>query len=299
MAQRIPMRIYQLTQTNTNVSTIFGYGLSPVVGPSQFLIGVNQDNILFYGTAQGKSLNNSAAVGTISLNINNIPAAASGSVGGILITSTPRTYIVQSEAAPNSQTPNYYIELATYKFYIAPSQLSKSDPTASPLVFEFYVNPQHLTPTYRKLQTEIRTRGAWEIQHWGNALTELKVSGRTGGLQRDATKPLNPGQRTTDKVQAQTLSSTQPITESTAWKKLLQLKTLYNNDHAAYNTEQVYKIGFNYYDSFYVGYFTDFMGPEADAESPYIMNYSFTIKVEQETSLTTAQISSIAGVALT
>ncbi len=297
MAQRIPMRIYRLTQTSNNSSTAFGYGLIPLIGPWGYLQGVNADNIVFYGSTQGKSptINDPTVVGNIFLSISNIPIGTSEGV----YTFSPKNFIVKKETDTSANTERYYVEISARKFYIAPTQLSTSNPQSIPDVFEFYVNPQHLTPNYRKLITEIRTRGGWEIQHWGDALTELKVTGKTGGLQRDATKAQNPGQRTTDTTSAQTLSATQPITESTAWQRLLQLKTLYNTDHSNPNTQSLYKIGFNYYDKFFVGYFIDFIGPEADAMSPYVMDFSFTIKVEQETSLTTGQVSMIAGVPLT
>lgn len=146
--------------------------------------------------------------------------------------------------------------------------------------FEFYINPQRITPTYRKLITETRTRGGWEVQHWGEALTEIRVTGKSGGMHRlDRTLPSDPGQV------GQTLQEAESITDSLAWKRLMQLKKFYDEDHQIKNREDLIMLEMNYYDKTYIGYFVDFVGPEADAEVPYQVNYGFTFKVQEERSL--------------
>jgi hypothetical protein len=135
--------------------------------------------------------------------------------------------------------------------------------------FEFYVNPDNITPSYKKLLTEVRTRGAWEIQHWGDQITEIRVEGRTGGLHTIGKKVLTPDQ---------------DVTQSTAWKKISELKSLYLSDHDIKNSGSDSLLGMNYYDRFFIGYFSDFTGPIASSENPYIMKYAFTFKVQEETS---------------
>lgn len=138
-------------------------------------------------------------------------------------------------------------------------------------VFEFYINPQHLTPSYRKLQTEIRTRGGWEVQHWGNALTEVRVQGKSGGLHKIV-----------EGGTARLLTANETVTDSTAWQKLDKLKSIYDNDQSVPNQTTQTLLGMNYYNKFFIGYFVDFTGPEADAMQPYMIDYTFTFKVQDE-----------------
>jgi len=152
-----------------------------------------------------------------------------------------------------------------------------ASPASSKTSFTFYINPNHITQNYKKLFTEIRTRGGWEIQHWGNALTEISVQGLSGTL---LPKNLEPGKEI-------------DITTSEAWIKLSQLKKLYYDSNSNPNESSSITFGMNYYDTFYVGYFTSFMGPEGDAESPFLVKYNFTFKVIDELSLAT--VSNILG----
>jgi hypothetical protein len=52
-------------------------------------------------------------------------------------------------------------------------------------------------------------------------------------------------------------------------------------DHKERNIRIKTLLGLTYYDAFYIGYFTDFTGPVADAEKPYIMTFSFTFKSQE------------------
>lgn len=133
--------------------------------------------------------------------------------------------------------------------------------------YVFHVNPDRVTPSYSKLQTEVRTLGGWEVQHWGNQLTTLKVDGKTGSMASS-----------TDRGNTK-LSEAPSIYESTAWKKLVSLRKLYESDQNRRNRAVDYLLGLTYYDGLYVGYFTDFTGPVADKDQPYLMTYSFTFKV--------------------
>jgi len=181
---------------------------------------------------------------------------------------TPEEAIKASqEGAPGY----YYISYQSDRYYL---YNSRNEVPAGSNVFEFYVNPERITPSYRKLITETKTRGGWDIQHWGDQLTELRVEGRTGGLNRlgsDFVGPVPKFIKTKDI----------DITRSPAWQKLNELKQFYSDDHRQVREDgTVIKMGLNFYDRFYVGYFTEFTGPMADAEKPFIMNYSFTFKVE-------------------
>jgi hypothetical protein len=284
MSQKVRMRIYRLSgfQQN-NPSTVKVLASAPIW---RYLQNISVNDIQFYGTNTSKSpvSTDVSAVGTINLTVNNIPTGLPGTFPS---TDFSKPYIVYDRYLLSTNEASfiaegrYFVKINNRQFSILESQTNISNIQSIPPIFEFYVNPEHITPIYRKLNTEIRTRGGWEIQHYGAALTEVRVSGRTGGLQRDTSRTSKQGDL------GQTLKPGESITLSTAWVRLNQLKLLYDLDHQIPNTPSLIKIGLNYYDKFYVGYFTDFQGPEADAQQPYIMNYTFAIKVEQEMSLQT------------
>lgn len=135
-------------------------------------------------------------------------------------------------------------------------------------IFTFYINPIRVTSSYKKIFNEIRTRGGWEIQHWGNALDELRVECVTGGM------------NFRDELRSQPLDKNESIMNSYAWRKVVDLRNIYVQDHHNRNRQSKTLLGINYYDSFCVGFFTDFAGPIPDAEKPYIMSFSFTFKVQ-------------------
>jgi hypothetical protein len=296
MAIRIPIRIYKVTSFNNSNDTEVASSVTSqdtvVNATFSYLQGVTSYDIQYYGSNAGVSpnINDTSVIGTIRLTADNVPSN--------IATDYTKPFTVKVDA-----NAMLYVIIAQRKYYIINTANSTDYTTINVSdFFEFYVNPQHIVPSYKKLNTEIRTRGGWEIQHFGENLTELTVKGKTGGLQRNSALPINPGNRTsaTKGIVAQTLSKYQSITQSTAWIKLNQLKALYHADHSIANTTSDFKIGFNYYDVFYIGYFTEFTGPEADADSPFLMDYSFSLKVEAEVSLGSVTIdnsnsASIAG----
>lgn len=189
--------------------------------------------------------------------------------------STGISFEVQSDDKGKFINVNSTLQ-GSLKYYIkkSPGEVDDKFPAnqALPITsFTFYINPNHITPNYKKLITEIRTRGGWEVQHWGNSLTEISVQGVSGGL---LPKNLEPGKPI-------------DITTSPAWIKLSQLKKLYYDSNSNPNESSSITFGMNYYDMFYVGYFTSFTGPEGDAESPFLVKYNFTFKVTDEFSLST------------
>jgi hypothetical protein len=265
------MRLYRLTNSKGSDNSIVTQ-VKSINTAYSYLQNLTTNDIQFYGATVGLSptTNDPSAKGIILISAGNVPAT--------LNTDYTKPFIVKQDST------GYYIIIAQRKYYVRSVSTVSVANNVQNNMCELYLNPQHLTPVYAKLNTEIRTRGGWEIQHWGENLTEVSVQGKTGGLQRDVTKPLNSGNRTsTDgSIVAQTLASNQSITMSTAWQKLSLLKQWYHADHSLSTAANKYKLGFNYYDSFYLGYFMNFTGPEADAESPYIMTFSFSIKVESE-----------------
>ena len=275
MSQKVRMRIYRLSgfQKTAAGTTINVLEAIPVW---KYLQGVSVNDIVFANKSD-----NSALVGTIILNSGNIPNTIPEKFPNVDFT-IPFSVTDSSVTQNNSQTDvngsKYYVNVGGRVYYILPDQVDVSNLTILPSVFEFYINPENVTPVYKKLNTEIRTRGGWEIQHYGNALTEIKVKGRTGGVHKDVSRTNKPGGL------GQTLQPGESITKSTAWQRLNQLKYLYDSDQVISNVTSPYKIGFNYYDRFFVGYFTEFQGPEADKDQPYNMTYSFEIKVERELS---------------
>jgi len=262
MSQRVSMKLYRFQSLPALTESLVNINLSSW----DYLQNKNESNIVFsLATAAGSNV-----VGYINLDRSDIP------LDNITL-NTGRTFAVKKETVENrGVSVRYYVEVASKKFYFKKSQDNTDVSNSELSMFEFYVNPQRVKPVYNKLITERRTRGGWEIQHWGNALTEISVSGQTGGLHRDITRSKKPGGL------GETLLPGESITESTAWKKLNQLRQYYELDRSLANKNSNYKLGFNFYDRFYIGYFTSFEGPEADANSPYLMNYSFNFKVEQE-----------------
>lgn len=157
----------------------------------------------------------------------------------------------------------YFILFDNEKYYI---QSSSPDSHFNSIkeIFRFHVNPVRVTPVYKKIFNEIRTRGGWEIQHWGNMLDEIRVECITGGLNK-----LSNGEP---------LSKNDSIVNSYAWEQVMKLKTIYDQDFKERNVKSKTLLGLVYYDTFYIGFFTDFTGPVADAEKPYIMTFSFGFK---------------------
>lgn len=174
------------------------------------------------------------------------------------------------------------------KLYIRDKNLNTNFNNAQQ-IFEFYVNPQRITPIYQKLQSEIRTRGGWEIQHWGDALTELRIEGKSGGMHRRSGRtPYRSIENNTDLAASspEGLLEGQSVMDSTAWQKLIQLKQIYDADHAVRNQEELVLLGISIYDSFYVGYFINFTGPTQEANEPYQFSYAFSMKILYETTVT-------------
>jgi len=155
-------------------------------------------------------------------------------------------------------------------------------------VFEFYVNPRHITPQYTKSRTQIRTLGGWEIQHWGNELTTLTVQGTSGGMHRvnegGVNRGLHIGDPHTLVGDKDAMIEQEGIRSSTAWKRLEQLRQIYQADHALRNVEQPALWSLEYQGRVYVGSFSAFTGPEEDADKPYMLAYSFAFVVEEEKS---------------
>lgn len=274
MAAKVPIRFYQVKNGNNfaNYTTQLSLDLIAAAqgtpSPSRYLLNLTDANIQTdekYPNSTGETTGGLYII----IQPQNIPDPA-------LSSSLSNNYY--NVFVDNSG--NYYVIINGNKWYIYTNQSSQNtNPSQGPIqVFEFYVNPQRITPSYKKLQTPIYTRGGWDIQHWGDELTSLQVNGISGGMQRiaDNTHHMSPGKL------GQSIPPNGDITQSTAWKKLTILKKLYQQDHNVRNVNDQTKLGMNYWDSFYIGYFQDFTGPEADSEQPYYVNYSFTFICEQE-----------------
>jgi len=169
----------------------------------------------------------------------------------------------RTNAADNTRAA---INLGSKLYFIQDSTSKKTFFDQYP-TFEFYVNPENISITSQKLLTEIRTRRGWEIQHWGEAISELSVAGRSGGMHH-ASRSFG--------------EAVEKLTDSTAWKRLDQLKQFYKADYALANKPQNRQLAMTYYDKLLIGYFKSFNGPDADAMNPYIVKYSFTFKVTDE-----------------
>jgi hypothetical protein len=244
---RVPMRIYRLTGTEIQVPVM-------TVRPPSMLV-------------QGKTLADVPDTDSISLSSVNFPGISlahwSGASVGVAVQTLKGEKFVVVKDDHNQN----------YTFYFAPAPANPKT-AGVPDVFEFLINPQHVNPVYNKRLTEVQTRGGWEVQHWGDQLTEIQVQGRSGGMHRDANN---------NYVNAQKQDI--DVTKSLAWQRISQLRTLYQADHSSPNQEDLILVGMNYYDKFFVGYFTTFTGPVADSEKPYIVDFTFTLKIQQELNL--------------
>jgi len=261
MPSRIPIKIFRLQQTQAGVFDL---------APTRFVTGVTTSDIV------------TSTDGTELINIGQTPANQP-----LAVSSTTRVY--------TDSFGKYVILDGAEKLYIRPTTLVTSSENL-PFTFEFYVNPQRLSPNYTKIVSEMRTRGGWEVQHWGDALTELRVEGKSGGMHRRGNVPRINRDTTAAAIEAASaqaqqsgdgLQEGQDITDTEAWRRLSQLRQLYDVDHAIRNQEQLTLLGIAVYDSFYVGYFTSFSGPNQDAMEPYQFSYSFTMKILYETNVST------------
>lgn len=226
--------------------------------PSNYLINIT-DAELNPSSSQDNLL--------IDLSSNNFPSGFS-----------PQEVIDKGEVTKKVQKDDnnlFYVTFQNQKFYLQSQEAIEATQTSIQNsvkeIFRFYINPIRVTPTYKKIINQIRTRGGWEIQHWGNDLTDLRVDCITGGM----------NYRTDTKGNSDALEKSESIMNSHAWKKVTELRTIYEQDHQARNKTVTSLLGLTYYDAFYVGYFTDFNGPVADADKPYIMTFSFTFKVQE------------------
>jgi len=242
---RVPIKIYRLKPSKEPKSNI---PVSP--DESNLLQGVTLDNIRTRGLE-----------GRLFLQPDNfIP---------ILEGVEPREYAVEKETAEDN-TVRHFVRVQGTKYFI-PRDPGFEGSEDVPTVFTFYVNPQRITPTYAKLITETRTRGGWEVQHWGEELTSVRVEGVTGSLL----------------VTEDPEVVAEDVTQSLPYKRLMQLKRLYHEDQRRRQEfpDDVVHLGMTYYDKIYIGYFESFDGPTASADQPNVIEYGFSFKVIQETSV--------------
>jgi hypothetical protein len=168
----------------------------------------------------------------------------------------------------------FYVQINATKYYIYP-KLRNENLAEKTGVFHFYVNPNNISPQYRKGRTPRKTLGGWEVQHWGNELTELTVNGTSGGMHRINENGVNVGLDL----------ATQTVRDSTAWKRLEELRQIYYRDQAGRNKERTSLWTLVYQGRYYIGTFASFSGPDENAEQPFQLKYSFTFVVEKEITL--------------
>jgi hypothetical protein len=234
---------FQRYYPNSNSPGTF---VNPVKPPTQFLVGVDESQVIW--SQENKSF------------MVDITGALPGGGGsGFQFTNFDATI----------QT--YYVQLDNVKYYIYNSR--KTSVADELGYFLFYVNPNHIVPQYKKDKTPKKTLVGWEIQHWGNSLTELAVTGVSGGMHR-----IN------DMGVDTPLTKDQTVRDSTAWKRLEALRQIYYNDQAVRNQEVTSLWSMIYQGRCYIGTFSSFSGPEEVADQPYQLAYSFVFQIEQEPS---------------
>jgi hypothetical protein len=257
--QRVMMKIFRLAQGNKNAST-------SDLPSSQNLQGKFLEDQDSNGNLTITALNTPGITwASFQSNIVKVETNADGS-SCIMVWDNQNNlqrFDVQHRNDFNSLTPESRIV-----------NVKNSSGKIIPAEFTFYINPQRVNLVANKRFTEILTRGGYEIQHWGNALSEIQVTGKTGALYKTSTGEIPAPNAVID------------ITQSLAWIRLSQLRDLYDTDHAVKNQEALVLLGMNYYDHFYMGYFTSFSGPSAAAENPYQIDFGFSFKVQKEQTIT-------------
>lgn len=239
------MRLYSVDMDVVNTSEEIS-----VVSSSNKLIGVTTNDIIM--DTQGNEI--------IALSIQNFPGVFTEAfdTGEIISNFSVETMKDRKRAViKDSVGGNWYFEIST------PSK--KVNMYTNNALFEFYVNPQQVVPSFEKIATPALTRGGYEIQHWGNALSSLKIDAVTGSL-----LSIDPATQLP-----------RPLTQSPAYRALKKLRKLYFDDHNNRPDTQKKLLGIPYYDTFCIGYFKDFTGPIGNSEKPYIMSFSFTFTVQQ------------------
>ena len=284
MAQRIPFTIYRLAAQDSTVEQ--QQNMSPAIEAYQYLYGVTENDINRNNADPSRYMGRMPSVGTIALSqanfapganipdtalISDLPVYASDNTQtSVAVNSGP------TSSATSSPTPVYTVPIEGQLFYIRPTQSPESAVDPVPNEVTFYVNPQRIQFNKEKLISEVRTRGGWDIQHWGEKLLTITVDGITGGLHRDISKDRKPGDIGT------TIDRDKNISSSTAWQRLRSLSALYDADHGKTPAKRLYKLAFGIFEDYYIGYFSNFTGPEIVADKPYLMSFSFVFKVEQK-----------------
>ena len=276
MAQRIPFTIYRLRSQDSTVDQ--QQNVQPTIEAYQYLVGVSEDDINRKNADPHRN-----SIGTIFLTKANF-IDSSGIPDTALIHDIPVSYYAQSsiflDEATGTNTEVNMTSLVVFiegtPYFIKRTQVDEDALDPVPDQFEFYVNPQRIQINKEKLISEVRTRGGWDVQHWGEKLTTITVDGITGGLHRDISKSAKPGEI------GQTIDKDKGIDSSTAWKKLRILNSFYDNDHGKTPAKKLFRLAFSIFEDYYIGYFSNFTGPEIVADKPYLMTFSFIFKVEEK-----------------
>lgn len=281
MADRIPFKIYRLRSQDSTED--LENRVSPSLEAWQYIVGKTEQDI---DTSRANDSANIA--GYITLTIDNflpgtdIPETSLINPLPVKVLKDSSTSSSTTEGQTNASTSSPSDKLVVYidgsPYYIRRTQVDEQQLNPVPDVFEFYVNPQRISFNKEKLISEVRTRGGWDVQHWGEKLTVITVEGITGGLHRDTARAYEPGK------QGQSLKKGESIEKSTAWQKLRILSAMYDADHGKTPDKMLYRLGFAIYEDFYIGYFSNFVGPEIVADRPYLMTFNFTFKVEEKIS---------------
>ena len=150
---RVPFRIYKFESTSSNVSL---YNKIPSASSVSFLDVVTEDDVDF---------TKSQPTVEVSLEAFQYKYEISGG----------DSISLDAYLDKGTYVDHYWYVIApkdNKRWYIrkAPNQRHGTNRE----IFEFYVSPQRIEPSFEKLQSETKTRGGWEIQHWGSRLTEVQ-----------------------------------------------------------------------------------------------------------------------------
>lgn len=263
MAHRIRFRLYRIPLAK---DIKVGDNDSITIESWQYILGKTENDI-----DRARADASSSLAGYIQLSAENF-------IGDVPENALINPLPVFEQGNDEDNTVRLTLSVGSNVYYILKTQVDEEFLNPVPRTFDFYVNPQRIAFNKQKLITEVRTRGGWDIQHWGEKLTEITVEGITGGLHRDITRSSSPGEK------GESLQDGESIDKSSAWQSLRILRSIYEVDHGKTRSKQLYKLGFSIFEDFYIGYFQNFNGPEIVVDRPYLMTYSFVFKVEEQIS---------------
>jgi hypothetical protein len=155
---------------------------------------------------------------------------------------------------------------------------------------ELYINPESLTKSYTQIVSKIQTRGGFVVQHWGEQLTSIEASGKSGAFfvsQQDESsfrvgivdseKPSSISKTLNVVNEAYGLAN--PAADNAPDRKNAKAWIAFRSFIDLYRQSTLLAMSYDGY--LYMGNFTNFSWDE-DATNPFFITYSFSFTVLSE-----------------